>query len=112
MQVIDYILDNNMTPNPLYKMGFTRVGCFPCVQCNLMDIHQISQRFPERIDEIYSAEQEIGSTFFPYDKVPDKYCTTPTILDVVKYANGKYDAGELFDDYTPTSCMSYYGLCE
>lgn len=101
-----------MIPNPLYKMGLTRVGCFPCIQCNLMDLHQISQRFPERIDEVEAAEIEIGGTFFAYDKVPDEYCKKPTIRDVVKYANGKYDRGELFDDYTPTSCMSYYGLCE
>ena len=112
MDVINYILDNGMIPNPLYKMGFTRVGCFPCVSCNLMDLHQISQRFPERIDEIEAAENEIGSTFFPYDKISDKYCKCPKIRDVIKYVNAKYDAGGLFDDYTPTSCMSYYGLCE
>lgn len=45
-QVIDYILDNDQYPNPLYKMGMSRVGCFPCVNCNLMEIHQINQRFP------------------------------------------------------------------
>lgn len=111
-QVIDYILDNGLSPNPLYKMGVSRVGCFPCVNCNLMEIHQINLRFPERIEEINRYEQEIGSTFFPYDKIPDKISKTPSILDVAKYATAKYDAGELFDDYTATSCMSYYGLCE
>lgn len=110
--VVDYIIENGMEVNPLYKMGVTRVGCFPCINCNLMEIHQISMRFPERIDEIYSYENEIGSTFFPYDKVPDKYCKKPSIKDVVKYADAKYNTGDLFDDYAPTSCMSYYGICE
>ena len=27
-QVIDYILENGLEPNPLYRMGFKRVGCF------------------------------------------------------------------------------------
>lgn len=110
--VIDYILDNGMIPNPLYKMGISRVGCFPCINCNLMDFHQINIRFPNRIKEIADYESEIGSTFFPFDKVPDKYCKKPTIIDVAKYASAKYDAGELFDDHEVTSCMSYYGLCE
>lgn len=111
-QVIDYILDNGLSPNPLYKMGVSRVGCFPCVNCNLMEIHQINLRFPERIKEIHKYEIEIGSTFFPYDKIPDKISKIPSILDVANYATHKYNAGELFDDYTATSCMSYYGLCE
>lgn len=111
-EVIDYILDNMMKPNPLYKMGVTRVGCFPCVNCNLMEIHQINLRFPERIQEIANYEKEIGSTFFPYDKISDKYCKQPSIIDVAKYASAKYEAGELFDDNEPTSCMSHYGLCE
>lgn len=110
--VINYILDNGMIPNPLYKMGRTRVGCDPCISCNLMEIHQINIRQPERIIEIAGYENEIGSTFFSYNKVPDKFCKKPSIIDVAKYATSKYEAGELFDDDESTSCMSYYGLCE
>lgn len=111
-QVIDDIIDNGLEPNPLYRMGMARVGCYPCNQCSLMEIHQINQRTPERIVEIYNYEQEIGSTFFPYDKIPDRISKAPSILDVARYATAKYNAGDLFDDYQPTSCMSYYGLCE
>lgn len=111
-QVIDYILNNGLNPNPLYKMGLSRVGCFPCVNCNLMEVHQINLRFPKRIKEIHEYEQELGSTFFPYDKISNRISKTPSIIDVAKYATAKYDAGELFEEYTATSCMSYYGLCE
>lgn len=112
--VIDYSLNNNVDVNPLYSMGMKRVGCFPCIMSGLSEIHQIATRFPERIEEIAKYELEIGSSFFGPDKIPSKYYkgAYPLITDVVKYANGKYDAGELFDEHTATSCMSYYGLCE
>lgn len=113
-QVIDYILDNGLKPNPLYRLGMKRVGCFPCVMSGLSEIHQLAERFPEKIEEIAEHEKRIGSSFFGPDKIPKRYYRGgyPLIVDVVKYAKGKYDAGELFDDQTATSCMSYYGLCE
>lgn len=113
-QVIEYILDNGLDPNPLYKLGMKRVGCFPCIMGGLQEVHQIAERFPERIAEIAEHEKRIGSSFFSSDKIPSKYYSgkIPLITDVVLYAKGKYDAGQLFDEMTATSCMSYYGLCE
>lgn len=113
-QVIRYIIDNGIDPNPLYKMGMKRVGCFPCIMSGLMEIHQLAERFPERIEEIAEQEKQRGSSFFVSDKIPKRFYRNgvPNIVDVVAYAKGKYDAGQLFDDYSGTSCMSYYGLCE
>ena len=113
-QVIEYILDNGLDPNPLYRLGMKRVGCFPCIMGGLQEVHQISERFPERITEIAKHEKRIGSSFFSADKIPSKYYSgkIPLITDVVLYAKGKYDAGQLFDEMTATSCMSYYGLCD
>ncbi len=37
-QVIDYILAAGLEPNPLYRMGYKRVGCWPCVMANLQDV--------------------------------------------------------------------------
>lgn len=113
-QVIDYILDNGLEPNPLYRMGMKRVGCFPCIMAGLSEIHQIATRFPERITEIAEYENKVGSSFLGPDKIPSKYYkgAYPLIEDVVKYANNKYDEGRLFDNNEATSCMSYYGLCE
>ena len=113
-QVIDYILDNGLEPNPLYRMGMKRVGCFPCIMAGLSEIHQIATRFPERIIEIAEYEKKICSSFLGPDKIPCKFYkgAYPLIDDVVKYANNKYDEGRLFNDNEATSCMSYYGLCE
>ena len=121
-QVIDYILAAGLEPNPLYRMGYKRVGCWPCVMANQRDILNISRQSPERIDYIAQLEQELqnkgwrSSSFFSLDKIPahaiargNKY---PDIRDVVRHVKGQNATGSLFDDDTATSCMSYYGLCE
>lgn len=114
-QVIDYILDNGLQPNPLYKMGYKRVGCYPCVMASQQDIYNISVQDAERINYIAELELKLSSSFFGPDKIPSKYYKGeyPLIGDVVRYVQGKHSVGSLFDDEnTATSCMSYYGLCE
>lgn len=114
-QVIDYILDNGLEPNPLYKMGYKRVGCYPCIMASQQDIYNISVQDPERISYIADEEKKLSSSFFGPDKISSKYYKGeyPLIGDVVRYVQGKYSVGSLFDDEdVATSCMSYYGLCE
>ena len=114
-QVIDYILENGLQPNPLYRMGYKRVGCYPCIMASQQDIYNISVQDPERIKYIANIEQEINSSFFGPDKISSKCYKGeyPVIGDVVRHVQGKYAIGSLFDDEDPaTSCMSYYGLCE
>lgn len=115
-QVIDYILAAGLEPNPLYRMGYKRVGCWPCVMANHRDILSLARQSPERIDYIAKIENELRSTFFRSSKIPthaiisgNKY---PYIRDVVRYVEWQNATGSLFDDDTATSCMSYYGLCE
>ncbi|MDR1056470.1 MAG: phosphoadenosine phosphosulfate reductase family protein [Prevotellaceae bacterium] len=117
-QVIDYILDNGLEPNPLYKMGFKRVGCFPCIMSTKPEVYQIIQRFPERIVEIAEYEKVCKSSFLGPDAIPKRFYKGdyPLITDVAKYVRSEYARGTLFDKVegtTPFSCMSYYiGLCE
>ena len=114
-QVIDYILDNGLQPNPLYRMGYKRVGCYPCVMASQQDIYNISVQDPKRISYIADLEQKLSSSFFGPDKIPSKYYKGkyPLIGDVVRYVHGKRAIVSLFDDEdVATSCMSYYGLCE
>jgi len=113
-QTIEYIIENGFKPNPLYSMGFKRVGCFPCIMSANTEIYQLAQRFPERVLEIENFEKITKSSFWGPDTIPKRFYTGafPLANDVTKYINFKYAAGELFEEYTPTSCMSYYGLCE
>lgn len=114
-QVIDYILDNGLQPNPLYRMGYKRVGCYPCVMSSQQDIYNISCQDPSRIEYLAGLEKQLGSSFFGPDKIPERFYKGeyPLIGDVIRYVNRKHSTGNLFDDEdTATSCMSYYGLCE
>ena len=115
-QVIDYILAAGLEPNPLYKMGYKRVGCWPCVMIIQRDILNISRQNPERIEQIAALEKEIGSGYFVSGKIPSYAITSgnknPYIYDVVRYVEWQHATGSLFDDDTATSCMSFYGLCE
>ena len=113
MDVINYILDNGMEPNPLYKMGMKRVGCYPCIMSNNVDIRSIDKFNPERLDMIEEEERLKNSSFFGPDSIPawaykGKY---PLMSDVRKYLKDKNASGDLFGG-EETSCMSFYGLCE
>jgi len=120
-QVIDYIIENGQEPNPLYKQGFKRVGCFPCIMSGHKEVHEIIKRYPERFNEIIKHENRIGSSFFKIDYVPDyaqsgfdeksgkKYTTGE---DVRAYLEAKNSNLDLFADDSPISCSSYYNLCE
>ena len=67
--VIDYILENGQQPNPLYKRGFARVGCFPCVMCRKSEIQLISKDEWAsgrllKAEQRMKAETKKGSSFF------------------------------------------------
>ena len=51
--------------NPLYDLGATRVGCWPCVWSGRADLRLVADSDPDRISLIRSLEQEIGKTLFP-----------------------------------------------
>lgn len=117
-EVIDFILQNGQEPNPLYYMGFERVGCFPCIMCRHREIKLIIDQFPEHIDKIKRWESNMKEDrhFFPPGYIP-KHATTnkiwPTTDEVVKYIKGKNETGDLFEEYQGDGrCMSAYHLCE
>lgn len=45
--------------NPLYRVGFDRVGCFPCIYENKDGIRALADHAPERIDEVEALEAEV-----------------------------------------------------
>lgn len=127
----------NFPLNPLYGMGFSRVGCFPCiVYARKNEIRLIANVFPERIDLLREKENNFpnrGGFYqaFPLNKVPQRYRSkeitlkdgsiqkVATIDDVVAWSKtsdrkrtSNYDFH--FEDYEEafdeTSCMA--GVCE
>ena len=94
--------------NPLYEMGFSRVGCFPCIMENKRGIASIARHAPERIDLLEKAEQALQSTFFPYSKTPDSVSEKPTIRDVVRWSQ----MGDYKSDAFDHPCVSQFHKCE
>lgn len=124
-QVIDYIIQAGIKPNPLYYMGMGRVGCMPCIMCKHSELKEISKRFPEQIDKVRDAETELKTSIFTNGKIPDRFCSKeavnkkgktvkyPTIDDVVNYVNKDKDQTDVFEETdNGHSCMSFYGICE
>ncbi|TPN82928.1 phosphoadenosine phosphosulfate reductase domain-containing protein [Aquimarina algicola] len=125
---IDFILTNGHLPNPLYSKGFSRVGCFPCIQCSHNEVKQILKFYPNRIKELEAYEKELQTYFFPPDYIPKRFCSQsaivkkgankgktvayPNTTDVTHYIENKNATGDLFEQERPISCLSYYALCE
>lgn len=125
--VMEYILENGFKPNPLYYLGFSRVGCFPCVMCKQEEIKLIAETEPKYILRLDRAEEEVGHTFFPPSYVPmyarDKVVMSKngkkkkiaTAKAVVRYVRNKKGGNnhKLFKKEEPDRrCMSYYSICE
>lgn len=120
-QVIDYIIENGQEPNLLYKQGFKRVGCFPCIMSSHPEVYALLKRYPEHFEEIIKHEKRIGSSFFKIDFVPEHSRTGfneksgksfTTAKDVKKYLQAKNATLNLFEKENYISCSSYYHLCE
>jgi 3'-phosphoadenosine 5'-phosphosulfate sulfotransferase (PAPS reductase)/FAD synthetase len=122
LDVMNFIIENGLKPNPLYYRGFSRVGCFPCIMCRHAEIKLIIEQEPQVIDGIRKEEQQTGRYFFPPGYIPDRFCSGmdkngkrfPYIDDVVKYLSRNDAQMNIFEEpFTEGHrCMSIYGLCE
>lgn len=124
--VIDYILDNGQQPNPLYRQGASRVGCYPCIYSRLTEIKAM-RKDAKYVERLINLEDEVNklkgidgkpSTFFQKGKIPDRYCTKygngiPAFEDVIRYVSRDDAQLDIFEPEVGYSCMSvYHGLCE
>lgn len=57
--VIDIHRRHGVPPNPLYLMGASRVGCWPCIFASKAEIRMVADTDPGRIDEIERLEEEV-----------------------------------------------------
>lgn len=121
-ETMQYIKDNGFTWNPLYDLGFGRVGCFPCVNCTLGEVALMIQNGEEkRFNLIRKMEAETDTTFFNQGYIPLRYCSkevtskkgkttkVPTVDDVIRYVKDrKIKQLPLFQ----SSCKNIYMPCE
>jgi 3'-phosphoadenosine 5'-phosphosulfate sulfotransferase (PAPS reductase)/FAD synthetase len=50
---------HGLAPNPLYAMGATRVGCWPCIHARQSEIVLVADTDPARIAELRELEDEV-----------------------------------------------------
>lgn len=122
-QCFDFAKGRGEQINPLYSLGFDRVGCAPCINSSKADIREWAARFPEMIDKVRRWEQSVGRPFFrPMLPGKDQYESDDPrklnwIDEVVEWAKttrgGKQTALPLVEaDAANGTCVSKYGLCE
>lgn len=107
----DYVKAHGEIINPLYTLGFNRVGCAPCINSSKEDILNWHARRPEMIDKVRGLEARTGRTFFvPVDRdsVPNK------IDEVIRWAQTSHGGKHVMLPmmHEREGCESKYGLCE
>ncbi len=58
--VIDIHKRHGLAPNPLYLMGASRVGCWPCIYARKSEIRLIADKDPDRIVRLRVLEERVG----------------------------------------------------
>jgi len=109
----DFAREHDEPINPLYSLGFERVGCAPCVNSGKEDIRRWADRFPEMIDKVRSWEERVGRTFFP----PLIKKGVPNWIDEAVAWSRTDHGGVQFNILKAAglerpSCESRFGLCE
>ncbi len=109
-----YLKERGEEINPLYRLGFSRVGCAPCINSGKDDVRLWAARFPEMIDKVRQWEKEVGRTFFP-PTVPGKVINW--VDEVVAWAKTSHGGKRTLLPFVEADaeagvCSSKYGLCE
>lgn len=58
--VIDIHRRHGLAPNPLYLMGASRVGCWPCIHARKSEIRLIAEKDPARIVRLKLLEDQVA----------------------------------------------------
>jgi 3'-phosphoadenosine 5'-phosphosulfate sulfotransferase (PAPS reductase)/FAD synthetase len=113
-QVFDYLKSHGEEVNPLYTLGFGRVGCAPCINSGKEDIRLWAARFPEMIDKVREWETQVGRTFFPPLLPGGRYGFIDEVVEWAKTTHGgrQYALPILEAEVQSGMCQSKWGLCE
>ena len=120
--VFDLHEKHQVKVNPLYKQGFSRVGCFPCIHARKSELRQIMKRYPDEVARLRRWEEIAGkaskrgqSTFFaagttPLSRETGKIENSDQVFDWALTARGGRQKDAFLLD--GPQCQSEYGLCE
>ncbi len=113
-ECFDFCRDHGQEINPLYKMGFERVGCAPCINAGKEDIYLWSTRSPDMIEKLRGWEVANGRTFFAPCVPGMKINWIDDVVQWAKTSRGGKQPLLMFNeaDAAAHACLSRYGLCE
>lgn len=116
---------HGLAPNPLYALGFSRVGCMPCINCRKGEVRLAADLFPEHVARIRRWEEIVASvskrrsaTFFaaltdPTDPDrPGTYSRIDTIVEWSRTGRGGRQFDVFFQAQAGGGCTSDLALCE
>lgn len=112
--VFDYLKEKDVPPNPLYALGYGRVGCFPCIHANKTELSLL----PDWAwDRLMFYESLVGTTWFGPNTVPGKPKGYINSIDEVRewcktsWGGKQYDIFKSADKEDAPSCFSSW-VCE
>lgn len=115
---------HGIAPNPLYALGFGRVGCMPCINCRKGEVRLIADLFPDQVARIRRweaivshANKRRASTFFhaatdPMDAEREGYASIDTIVEWSRTGRGGRNFDLFFQAQAGGGCASDLALCE
>lgn len=102
-QTLLYNLECGTKNNPLYSEGFTRVGCYPCINANTLEIGLLDK---DRVEKINQLEKKVQAT-------------TINSRPVFFHKGGKLkNFSEIHQKYKfngldlDLGCINQFGICE
>lgn len=111
-QVFDFLRQKGVPPNPLYALGYGRVGCFPCIHANKNELNLLPDWAWDRLEYYESLLQR---SWFPAGILPGSDGQIPKIPDVrlwcrTSHGGRQFNLFRQAPDDAP-SCMSGW-VCE
>lgn len=119
--LFDIMNRHGVKPNDLYKKGFSRVGCMPCINCTKSEVFEMSRRYPEEVERISQWERKVAlvskrgaGSFFAVGKTgKDQISNIHQVVSWGKTTKRGSKNTDLFAEFEEIPvCSSAYGLCE
>lgn len=124
-QTFEIAKRHGIKPNPLYSMGFGRVGCMTCVNADKQDIAQTAKRFPEHIERLREWQRIVSlvsrrgmATFFAGNADDPAAGDIDRMVEWSRTTRGgrQFDLLQAIErnraETEGLMCESTYGLCE
>ena len=109
---------HNIRPNPLYLLGMSRVGCWPCIFSSKASLRVMAREDPEAIDKVRELEQEVN--IIRKERNPEarevSWFSRDTLYSpidkVIQWAFSDRTGKEYFTSNERESGCIRWGLCE